>query len=506
MFLLNEPIITKFLSNKIESSKNDWPDYLLEIAKIFFEFDGMEFDRDGFLERFTLLTNRSPYSLRDPSNFRDEFGAYMSYLGVCHIERSDSAWKVMLSDSARHFLCVPEPDVRAFCLAQMVLFQYPNGAGAVHSYTKSGNLSIRVQANVFRDTQKEVNAGLKIVPLRLICKTILAKYRAYYLNLNEITLSYKEIFALFNDSRTNRTPNPTFDNILAVIEEVESGKYPAWVHDQYLLGKFKRNFHIFDHTGLLKRIPNGISLVSGDGNTLEMITVISDIDVFFDDFYKDCGTTEDIASVIKSDRWGKYFDAANLPANILSKLTDSVFDLSTSPLYVFPKGEKVTIEPSFPTLVAYENSSPSHKKGAPVSVFDPEVARIKREKANRDHARLVERIASLARLAGVEPYENLFMDLYVEMGKEKYIFEVKSCNPSNLLSQIRKGISQLYEYRYRSKQWDANLCLVLQYYISEDWLIEYLVRDRTIAVCWLIDEVRLEYPEECRVLLPPFLI
>ena len=84
MGLPHTPIIKKFFSNKIESSRPDWGDYLLEIADIFSMFDGEELDRDLLADRFSTISGRSPYALRDVSNFRDEFGAYGTYLGLFH--------------------------------------------------------------------------------------------------------------------------------------------------------------------------------------------------------------------------------------------------------------------------------------------------------------------------------------------------------------------------------------------------------------------------------------
>ena len=98
---------------------------------------------------------------------------------------------------------------------------------------------------------------------------------------------------------------------------------------------------------------------------------------------------------------------------------------------------------------------------------------------------------------GAEPYENEHIDLYVKTPKlGKYLFEVKSINSDNLLSQTRKGLSQLYEYKYRYKSdigSDVTLCLV---YPSEPkeiyWLQDYLCNDRNIAVLWF-DEGELQY-------------
>ena len=143
MGLPNTPIIKKFFSNKIESSRPEWGDYLLEIADIFSMFDGEELDRDLLTDRFSVISGRSPYALRDVANFRDEFGAYGTYLGVFHFKLVDGRWRIFLSKAAKHFLCSTEPDVESFCRTQLALFQYPNGAGSV----QNRNGSVRAQTN-----------------------------------------------------------------------------------------------------------------------------------------------------------------------------------------------------------------------------------------------------------------------------------------------------------------------------------------------------------------------
>ena len=78
----------------------------------------------------------------------------------------------------------------------------------------------------------------------------------------------------------------------------------------------------------------------------------------------------------------------------------------------------------------------------------------------------------------------------------KYIFEVKSTTNENLLSQTRKGISQLYEYRFRYQDevgYDVNLCLVMPGQPKElDWLEEYLFNDRNIGLIWFDDDGQIQ--------------
>lgn len=507
MSLPLQPVMTKFFANKIESSSPDWPDYLLEIANIFAEFDGEELDRDRLLDRFRTLSDRSPYALRDPSNFRDEFGAYGTYLGIYHVERCDGQWVIALSGTARQYLCTSEPDVEAFCRAQLSLFQYPNGAGVVYTKTPTGRLSVRVQANILADTLREVSHGVRLVPFRMICKALLAKSAAMNIEPQDATLEYPEILALANDSRTNTDPSPSDEQIVAVLNDVQTKNCPPWLFENRLLTKFKRNFHIFTHTGLISRTERGLNLNIDTANKLQAVEEIANMNTFFSALNA-CNvaseTRECVETIIKSPEWGRYYDASNLPARLLTLVTGSFESDFASPVMLLPREEALPAA-AFPPLSRYESSRPSHKQVSAHEASNPEIARLRREKANRDHARLVERFAAMSRLAGGDPHENLFIDLFVEINNRKYIFEMKSCNSSNQLAQVRKGISQLYEYRYRSGHSDALLCLVLQCPPSEPWLVDYLVKDRGIFVSWLTDDVNIQCPSECREAFQPFL-
>lgn len=503
LYKLDKPIMTKFLNNKIESSQESWQDYLLEIAQIFSEFDGEEFNRDLLGERFQVINDRSPSKLRDPSNFRDEFGAYGSYLGVFHIEEHGGKWIILLSQAARMFLCSSEPDVEAFCRTQLSLFQYPNGCGATCLTRKDGSLYYFTQRNILSDTVKEVQQRVRLVPFRLILSALLVKEQILEKPPNQVELTFSDVFTLFNDPRTNSNPSPMLDNIAKVLIDVEK-EVPKWVTPKHL-NKFKRNFHILDHTGLIKRTHQGLALNLDSFDKREMIESIVAMTTFFDAYercyQKEKSTTEDVMRVIESPKWGRYYDSANLPAHLVAKLVGA----TSIPSYVEQQNYSSKISlvredtPAFPTLTIYRASDNRQKKTVDNDsghYADPELTRVYREKANRDHARIVERIACLARLKGIEPQSNMYIDLLIK-SNVTCIFEAKSCTQRNLLSQVRKGISQLYEYRYRLGDKSAVLCLVLQEPpSSEPWIVEYLINDRKIHVMWLIDNVTFDCPPE----------
>ncbi len=97
------------------------------------------------------------------------------------------------------------------------------------------------------------------------------------------------------------------------------------------------------------------------------------------------------------------------------------------------------------------------------------------------------------RKLGATPKENEHIDLYAELTDGVgFLFEVKSVHSENLLSQTRKGLSQLYEYRFRYSEdilKNSTLCLVYPHEPTEiNWLQDYLCLDRGIAIAWFDNE------------------
>lgn len=154
----------------------------------------------------------------------------------------------------------------------------------------------------------------------------------------------------------------------------------------------------------------------------------------------------------------------------------------------------------FPELNLYTNRTISNFSTSK-NKADPYVKLIKLEKASREHARILNMLVTKVESQGWTPYDNIFIDLFAEKGTEKVIYEVKSNSPYNTLSQIRKGLSQLYEYRYRTQLAGATVVLVLQEKPENYWVIDYLLNDRRILLCWLLDENSFDCPEQCKPVL-----
>lgn len=498
MSLTNTPIMNRFFSNKIESSRAEWGDYLLEIADVYSMFDGEDLDRNLIEDRFSSMSGRSPYAFRDFSNFRDEFGAYSCFLGVFHYKKIDGAWKLYLSKAAKHFLCSTEPDVEGFCRTQLSLYQYPNGAGA--GINKN---IIHVQGNAKKCVVSDIRNHIRINPLRLLCRIVVAFHEYLHVQLQDIFIPFKTIYLLFNDTSINQQYSPPYDNILSAIQSFESLPLPDWAKKD-VPQNFKRNFHIMSRTGIFSNNRNkGLRLDERNlDKAYEYANAIASMTqhfIGFDQCYDSPQLEEDVKRVIEDMSWGEYYDALSLPMSTLSLLSDNVafadIDFSTTPI-----GTVDAIDYSFPDLKAFQaNQIRAFVRSS--NETNPLETLVRREKANREHARILSMLAANIRLKGYEAYENTFIDLHSATVSTKYIFEVKSNNSKNALSQIRKAIAQLYEYRYRSEMNDAVLCIVLQQKPIQSWVEDYLLHDRGILYCWLVDEVRLECPSECHASL-----
>lgn len=109
----------------------------------------------------------------------------------------------------------------------------------------------------------------------------------------------------------------------------------------------------------------------------------------------------------------------------------------------------------------------------------------KLERAANAHISLVNLVAQRILECGGIPKSNQLIDLAVKLDQD-YIFEMKSTNDENMRSQIRKGMSQLYEYRYLQNKPNAKLILVVENPLgaSHSWMLDYMESDREIKLVW----------------------
>ena len=95
-------------------------------------------------------------------------------------------------------------------------------------------------------------------------------------------------------------------------------------------------------------------------------------------------------------------------------------------------------------------------------------------------------MADRLRQQGTVPKANKYIDLSARWQGEDYLFEMKSTTKDNPHAQVRRGVSQLYEYRYIQNVQRAKLVLVVENRLPKKlgWMEDYLVKDRGILLVW----------------------
>jgi tRNA-binding EMAP/Myf-like protein len=162
----------------------------------------------------------------------------------------------------------------------------------------------------------------------------------------------------------------------------------------------------------------------------------------------------------------------------LKKLPDTI------PFLDYSNNESEPILPTGWGLNDYiEHGKTFKKRSGITTVF---VDQAKMERANASHQELVKLVAGRVKDAGAIPKSGKLIDLAATFKKENFIFEMKSLSGVNARSQVRQGISQLYEYRYLEQAKDAKLVLVVQSELSGDdsWMTDYVLEDRNINILW----------------------
>jgi hypothetical protein len=114
---------------------------------------------------------------------------------------------------------------------------------------------------------------------------------------------------------------------------------------------------------------------------------------------------------------------------------------------------------------------------------------VKLERANASHARLEEITASVLTRSRLVAHCSEAIDMYCVTAEGVVMFEMKSCHENNFHSQVRRGVSQLLEYRYLFERTLGNIvALVLLVEIAppgpKDWLESYL-RSVGITLVWV---------------------
>jgi len=492
-------VINDLFSHKIHSSGADWADKLVELAFIFANFDGQVYDRELIAQYLLQVSPRSS-SVRDPSKFRDEYSAYPAYFGLYHLKREQEGWVMKITDTTRKLLLQEEPDVAGFLRLQLTLFQYPNGMGGI--YDERYTDKIKVQANIRDKTLKYIQKGIHLSPLRFILGALIADAYIRDVPLLNAQITYKEISTLCNIEAVNQIASPSSDLLSETLQKVRYGTIAPPL-------KFERRFHLLRHLGLFNvnsrrgvvKFRDAVSDIDRVDMEAKIQAIIS-VNKEFTGF--DGITNEsDLEDAISSGLWADYFDAVHtLDDKTISVLArDWTFE-QPRPVHLDIEEATIVFANTLYDLKDRDNNvETSGKSSSKRDLTDPEITRIKRQRRNLAHKVIVEQIDELLRGLGASPKENAHIDLYAEIPNNgSFIFEIKS-GGENLLAQIRKGISQLYEYRFRYRhnlKKDVEICLVLPNRpIEIPWMEEYLCSDRQICLCWIDQTGQLSYSELC---------
>lgn len=500
-------MIVDLFSHKIHSSGDNWPEKLAELAAIFGEFDGLPYDREAFEQRLGRISPRSSYVANegrsDHSKFRDEISAYPAYLGLYHLRASEVGWVVHVSETAKRYLLREEPDVGSFLRLQLPLFQYPNAMGAVH---RPGSQAIHFQKNASARTLNFIRQGIHLSPMRLIAIALKADAELNSANLLEASISFDEIMSLANLAAVNKKARPNVSVIKKELQRVRSGLVipPP---------RYERRFHLLRHTEIFEVGKGEIAFraaVNEADRSLLMarIEAICSIGNEFTAFDK-CLSAADLVKIIQGGDWATYFDGVKtLPPSVVEVLArDPLLEvLGQSTRIEKTKTVTASEKPIATDLYQFrarsDSPSAAPKYDRRRDLADPEITKIKRQRRNLAHKELIDKMDSLLRRLGAEPKENDHVDLYAKIPNDgSFIFEMKSGGDS-LLEQIRKGLSQLYEYRFRYKSMihdeNVSLCLVLPSSPNNiPWMTEYLCIDREINICWFDKNGEIGWPPEC---------
>ncbi len=377
---------------------------------------------------------------------------------------------------------------------------------------QSNSDNVRIQSNSRDRTLEFIKNNIHLSPIRLICQGIKADSIINKTEVINAKISFDEVFILANNSLTNTNVIPEIENVVSILIKARNGV----LHPPE---NFERRFHLLNHTNFLITKRNNICIREPINNQdrfnlinkLEYITTITNQ---FNDF-DNADTQEVLLNFIKNGSWGKYFDAiGTFNFDKIEKLTNNYnveYDESNTYKVIDSTSQDTKKHQELYELreLSFNNKN-QEKKSKKNTITDPEITRIKSQRANFSHKQTLVNLYDFLDQRGVKSLENEHIDLYAELpANQKFIFEIKSLSKTNLLSQSRKGLSQLYEYRYRYKEKignDAQLCLVFPAEPNQiSWLQEYLCLDRNIGVVWFNKKGKLIASNYCKNMVKPLL-
>jgi hypothetical protein len=382
-----------------------------------------------------------------------------------------------------------------FLSVQAVGYQYPNGAKRTLQPGVKGALGSQLRGlQTLIDVQ--LQAGMKLKPF-LLCLQVMRQLAAIgkgaYLTRDELRrfLAYEKTNDRANElargvaeyrSRGGAPPpigsSRNFDDIIAFL-----GKTSL----------FRESGLSSPAVALRDATPDGLALAD------RVISAELQTAAFF---------VFNSGSIDESRKWFVHYGKAQRADALLDPL-----NLSKQVAEEDLMDDADSATDSGPPPELSEIGAPKQASGAahgPRERSSPEGTAMLREKARKGHRELVALVEGLVRTAGGVPRENpKTVDIFTELGGRRYYFEMKTANRVNLLGQVRKGLSQLYEYSYRYEKGrppaEVILCIVLNMKPSSPrWLADYLVSDRKVNICWRVNG-GFAYPDGCAGALGPIL-
>lgn len=486
-------LLRDFFGHKIHASGGEWGERLCLIAHIFAKHEGAPYSGEMRKRLLADLEKISPrvYAERRGDNFRDEITAYQSHLGVYRFRQlpgNSRSWSIEMTKTAKRFLLCEAPDVAAFLRLQLPLFQYPNGIGVDH---RTG----RIQHNAAKNTWEFVNHGVNFAPVRLLAVALLADADLRGDDLVNARVSGDELYTLANLGEIYRNTLPPIEIVRKTLRAIR-GK-------QITINKGgEKRFRFLNYTQLFHASSGKVGLRAASGKTdadniESALKTMAGIDARFAGF-DNCKSKEEMRELICSDEWGDYYDAVErYPEETVRTLLAGI-DGQPSPESKTEIRKDAALRKFDKQVRPY---TPAKQRKGDAVIADPEITRIKKERRNVAHALMVSRLLEWLEDLGVkEVGDSVHIDLWAKLADGRvFIFEVKS-GGEGIMEQVRKGVSQLHEYRYRysEKFPEARICLVLPNKPPVKWVPHYLCRDRNINLCLLPVDESPKFDRLCR--------
>lgn len=179
----------------------------------------------------------------------------------------------------------------------------------------------------------------------------------------------------------------------------------------------------------------------------------------------------------------------NTTAQQLAKVdVQNLFEESSDLLPVYPLSGK-TSSLSNPGFKTWDRVAPLKKSQLQPAALQTNPALL--ERANGQHFLLEEMMTKTCTDAGHDAKYNVHIDLFIENEAGTLLFEMKSCTLGSTRSQIRRAVSQVFEYPYLYRDdltAPIQRCIVVERKPrgNDEWLIKY-VEFLGIGLVWRRD-------------------